>query len=331
MPASNRPRRAALAALAFFLAVPAGADSFPSWFAKAQKAEAGKDDEAALQAWSNALYLWKEKDSKPKKAQALAARAALRQKKGERQAALRDLSAALKLQTKDARLFHRRGALYLEHGKVTEAISDFYKATALKLDFAEAFFDRGRAYELQGDADFAKEDFRTACKMGFKKACAEAKTAKPAAGKPALPKAGGGAPQAAAAPAAPAPKPGAARSTGATEIEVGSEVEEIPVGDSPAGEEPAPAASAFDPRACVSRIRSCVDNGNSFSACVARARRCEKDPKQGCCPDSCVAIFQKRVNTKSEAAAFREVFSLDHPCLAARPAATDDIEEETVP
>jgi hypothetical protein len=113
---------------------------------------------------------------------------------------------------------------------------------------------------------------------------------------------------------------------------VGAQVEEIPVGDSPEGEEAVPEASAFDPRACVSRIRSCVDNGNSFSACVARARLCEKDPKQGCCPGSCVAIFQKRVNTKSEAAAFREVFSLSHPCLAApRPAADQGPIEEELP
>lgn len=319
---------------AWLLAAPARADSFPSWFAKAQKAEARKDDEAALQAWSNALYLWKETDSKPKKAQALAARAALHQKNGERRAALRDLGAALKIQAKDAKLFHRRGVLYLEEGKPGEAISDFYKATALKLDFGEAFYDRGRAYELQGDADFAKEDFKTACHMGFKKACEKTKPAKAAAPKAPLPKTAAAEP----APAAPKPRPAPARAAKpagaaeASDLEVGSQVEEIPLGSAPGGEEAPPEEFVFDPRACIGRIRACVDNGNSFSACVGRARLCEKDPKQGCCPGTCVAIFQERVNNKSEAAAFREVFSLKSPCLALpKPAPEEAVVEETVP
>ncbi|MBI5238972.1 MAG: hypothetical protein HY926_00725 [Elusimicrobia bacterium] len=313
--------------LAWLLAAPARADSFPSWFAKAQKAEARKDDETALQAWSNALYLWKETDSKPKKAQALAARAALHQKKGEWEAALRDLSGAIRIETKDARLFHRRGALQLEHGKAAEAISDFYKATALKPDFAEAFYDRGRAYELQDDADFAREDFKTACHMGFKKACEKVKPSKDAPKKPAP----AAAPQT---PAAPKPKPApaaAAKSTGAAEIAVGSVVEEIPVGDSPGGEEAPPEETVFDPRACIGRIRSCADNGNSYSACVSRARLCEDDPRQGCCPRECVVLFQSRANSRSEAAAFREVFRLKNPCLAPRPTAAGAIIEESVP
>ncbi len=324
--------------LAWLLASPARADSFPSWFAKAQKAETRKDDEAALQAWSNALYLWKETDSKPKKAQALAARAALYQKKGDWKEALRDLSAALKLQAKDAKLFHRRGALYLEHGKATEAISDFYKATALKLDFAEAFYDRGRAYELQGDAEFAREDFRNACHLGFKKACEKAKSAKPAsakapAAKPSPEAAGAAAP--APAPAAPEPKPKAAAkpaaSAGSGDIDVGAVVEEVPMGGAPAGEEAPETEPGFDPRACIGRIRSCADNGNSYSACVSRARQCEQDPKQGCCPRECVITFQSRVNTKSEAESFREVFNLKHPCLAPRPTVSEPVIEETSP
>ena len=102
MPLPHRSWFLPLAFIPWLLAGQAQADSFPSWYAKAQKEDARHDDDAALQAWSNALHLWKSTDSKPKKAQALAARAALYEKKGEWSAALGDLSGALKLQAKDA-------------------------------------------------------------------------------------------------------------------------------------------------------------------------------------------------------------------------------------
>ena len=62
----HRARLLPLAVMSWLLAGPALADSFPSWYAKAQKEDARHDDDAALQAWSNALHLWKSTDSKPK-------------------------------------------------------------------------------------------------------------------------------------------------------------------------------------------------------------------------------------------------------------------------
>ena len=320
-----------LAALSWVLAGPARADSFPSWYAKAQKAEARQDDDAALQAWSNALHLWKSTDSKPKKTQALAARAALYEKKGEWEAALEDLSGALQLDTKDTRLYHRRGVLYLDHGKALEAISDLYKATALKLDYAEAFFDRGRAYELQDDAEFAKEDFRTACHLGFKKACEKAVPTKPGAkAPPSQAKEKGGAGTTVQASTAAAPT---STVTVPVDIPVGSAVKELPVGKSPGAQEAPQKAPALDFRACIGRIRSCSESepGNSYSACVSRVRLCEKDPRLGCCPRNCVVQFQERLNSKSEAAAFREVFTPTSLCLAPKESAPDQQPEETVP
>jgi hypothetical protein len=302
MPPLRRARFLWLAALSWLLAGSAQADSFPSWFAKAQKAQARHDDDAALQAWSNALHLWKPTDSKPKKARALAARAALYEKKGDWESALRDLSGALKLEAKDAVLFHRHGVLCLEHGRAPEAISDFYRATALKLDYSEAFFDRGRAYEAQGDAEFSQEDFRTACHLGFAPACAKAGLSKG----PAKPKGKGKAPaRGAAAPAA------ASTMTATTDIPVGSAVEELPL-----AEGPAPEASPPDFRSCINRVRSCSEGGDSYSTCVSRARLCEKDPKQGCCPRDCVVLFRKLLNTKSEAESFRQVFTPKSVCQA---------------
>jgi hypothetical protein len=274
MPPLRRARFLPIAVLSCLMAGPAQADSFPSWYAKARKAAARHDDDTALQAWSNALHLWKSTDSKRKKAQALAARAALYDKNGGWDDALKDLSESLKLETKDAVIFHQRGALYLEQGKISEAISDFYKATALKLDYSEAFFDRGRAYAAQGDAEFSKEDFRTACRLGFKKACDHIRTPK-----------------------------------GSTKSK------DMGVTSAPAG--PAVQAPSAPPdfRSCIDRISSCSENGDSYSTCVSRARLCEKDQKQGCCPRGCVALFKKLLDTESEAAAFREVFTTRSACL----------------
>jgi tetratricopeptide (TPR) repeat protein len=358
MPLPRHTRLLPLAVMSWLLAGPAQADSFPSWYAKAQKAEAGRDDEAALQAWSNALRLWRPTDSKPKKAQALAARAAIYEKKGEWQAALGDLSGALKLKAKDAVLFHRRGVLCLEHGRTSEAISDFYKATALKLDYSETFFDRGRAYESQGDAEFSKEDFRTACHLGLQKACAKARLSKGkssahAAAPPpavqarsltasALPSAPDR--QAAREENAVARRPEAVPpSIRAGDDDASTTVNALPHGRqdgdasaspsaSPSGPPPAPpSAPPPDFRSCINRVRSCAENGDSYSTCVSRARLCEKYPKQGCCPRDCVVLFRKRLNSKSEAAAFREVFAPKSPCLSIEKLRSGGILEEAAP
>jgi len=278
MPRIHRPRAATFFAAALLLAGPAQADSFLSWYAKAKQAQARHETDTALEAWSNALHLWKSADGKPKKSQALAARAALYEQTGKWEEALSDLTAALKTGTKDALLFHRHGVLCLDHGRVPEAISDFYQATALKLDYAEAFFDRGRAYALQDDAGFSREDFRTACRLGWRPACAAAKGPPPPKGS-----------------SSPAPKGAPAAKTGAA---------------------PAPPpARPLDWDACISRISSCSDDGESYSACVSRARLCENDSRQGCCPRSCVALFKKFVETKSEAEAFRTIFKPHSSCL----------------
>jgi hypothetical protein len=346
MPLPSRARFLSLAALSWLLAGRAQADSFPSWFAKAQKAEARHDEDAALQAWSNALHLWKSTDSKPKKAQALAARAALYEKKGDWEPALKDLSGALKIDTKDAGLFHRRGDLYLEHGKTAEAISDFYKATALKLDYSEAFFDRGRAYEAQGDAEFSKEDFRTACHLGLQKACAKAGVSKGSAKSKSKSKSkvpAGGSPHGAAAPppaasvqtssapagaAAAPPASRASSDTAPSEISVGSTVEELPTGEAAIPEESPQEAPEPDFNSCINRIRSCSENGNSYSICVSRTRLCETEPKKGCCPHDCVVLFKKTLNTKSEAEAFREVFTPKSSCLSIRKPKSDEGAED---
>ncbi len=164
-----------LCALGVLLCAPLGAESFASLADKARRAERRHDAGEAIQAWSEALRLWKPADGKKKKSQAFAARAAQREKKGKWEEAARDLGEAVKMEPKNAALHHRRGLLFLDHSRPSEAISDFYKAAKIKPDFAENFFDRARAYELQSDSQFAREDYRAACRLGLKKACGPAK------------------------------------------------------------------------------------------------------------------------------------------------------------
>ena len=277
-------RALAVVAAAWLAAGPARADSFLSWYAKAEKAALRKDDGAALQAWSNALYLCTRSDGKAKKARALSARAALHERRGDWPAALDDLAAALPLDSKNAALYYRRGHLRLEHGLIADSIGDFYKATSLKLNYAEAFFDRGRAYESQGDALFAREDYQSACRLGLTKACGQNSTAKPPETKKV-------APPKPAATAAPKPPPAVPKAAPAA----------------------APAAPV-DMRACIGRLSACADNGGSYGTCVARAALCEADPKRGCCPKKCVDLFQKLADAKSEASAFREAFTPKNAC-----------------
>ena len=211
---------------------------------------------------------------KRQKIQSLSSRAEVLEKKWEWEAAIQNLSDALALEKSNASFWHRRGRLYLEHGKTSEALSDFYKATTLKPGFAEALFDRGRAYELTGDDGFAREDYRTACRLGLKKACSAAKKPKVS---PEPEKAG---PQTAA-PTAPSSAP----------------------------------TASVDFKACRSGLSSCVDAGESFGSCVARAKPCEKEQKKGCCPGACIQLFNSLANTQSEAQAFRETFRPASPCV----------------
>lgn len=279
------------------LAASAHADSFSSWSAKAVKAEKQGDLPAAMQAWTNALRLWKTSDGKKPKAHAFEARASLHEKNSAPELALKDLSAALKLDEKDAQLFHRRGKLLLEQGNASEAIGDFYKATSLKMSFSEAFFDRARAYELQGDSLFAGEDYRAACDLGYKKAC------------PKAPAKGVKKPKTAMKPARKAPKP--------PEEEARSEpaAPSVEVIAAEKGKEP-PKPESFDLAACAAGVTRCAEDqeGGTYTACVAKAKLCEDAPAKGCCPEGCVQLFQKALDKKSEAQAFREIFSEGSGC-----------------
>jgi tetratricopeptide (TPR) repeat protein len=305
--------------LALIIAPLAGAESFDSWSAKARKALKRKDYAQAADDYDKALALWRKDDGKKAKAQALIAQAGACEDSGDIGKAAVDLGAALAIETKDARLFHRRGALYLKLSKPSEALADFYKAVSLDVTYAEAYYDRGRAYELQGDAGFAREDYGTACKLGFKKSCPADHKSKPKSKPKLKPKSKPAAspapaPKTASMPAPmPEPKP-------APEPAPEKPVDPPAAASAPEPTEPAAAPAAPNMAACGKAIKACVKRGNGYGACVRKAKPCGERPKKGCCPESCAQEFARRAGEDaSEAAVFREVFSAGGACGPAKP------------
>lgn len=296
------PRLLLLVMIPFFTATPADAESFKSWAARGAREEREKDHKAAFSSYSNALSMWDEGDGNPSKAKVLCARANLREKQGDDAGALLDFSDCLALDKKNSKGFHRRGLLLLKANKTPEAIGDFYRAVALDISFAQAYADRARAYESQGEKDFAREDYKNACNLGVKPACAKSKALAPqpstkAAGKP----------------KAPVPAPTA---TPAKE-EMPTQTEEAPADSSPPPAQKNDAAPSYYPKFkdCLTSLDSCVENGDSFGACVRAVVNCDKKSVKGCCPAACLKAYQKAINRdRSEAASYREHFSPDSSC-----------------
>lgn len=311
------PHLTLAAILSVLAAVPAGAESFKSWAARGAREEREKDPKAAFSSYSNALSLWDEDDGSAGKAKVLCARAGLREKDGDDAGALEDLSGCLALDKKNAKAFHRRGVLLLKARKTGAAIGDFYKAVALDIRFGQAYADRARAYESQGETGFAREDYKNACSFGVKAACAKVK-AMPAPKKTAK----------AAKPAAKEDEPEAppeAEAAAQPEPPAEEEAEAPPDRPAPSAKKKPSAPAPYRPRYkdCLESLEACVENGDSFGACVRRAPSCDAKPVKGCCPAACLKAYQKSLNKeRSEAEAYRENFTADAACAA--PVKEDD-------
>ncbi len=274
----------AIVILALSAAAPAArAESFASWSSKAQKAEKRGDAAEAVEDYNNALRMWKSAEGKKAKAKVLTARGWLYAATGSTDKALEDFSASAKLDANNSLTFFRKGRVQFDQGRYSDAISNFYKATKLNLNYREAYFYRGYAYEKQGDAQFAREDYKTACRLGLKAACSEAARAKAQA---AL--AAGKSDAFEAAPAEP-------------------EKQRAVVEVKKARKKP---RYQLDWPACLSSLNACVDAGGAFGDCVKQAKLCESAPENGCCPKDCVRRYNESVDQSgmSEAEAFRTVF-----------------------
>ena len=321
------PRITLVLMIAFFAAPPAHAESFKSRTARGAREEREKDPKAAYSSYSNALTMWQDGDGNAGKAKVLCARAGLREKDGDDAGALADLSDCLALDKKNPKAFHRRGVLHLKAGKTPAAIGDFYRAVALDIRFAQAYADRARAYESQGEKGFAHEDYRNACNLGVKAACEKAKSLAP------KPAAKGKAKGKAKPKAASTDTPPAADTSPAEDAK---EPVETAAAEEPPEEAPAPivnkkgsvpaAPSSYWPKFkdCTAALDACIENGDSFGACVHAAPNCATKPVKGCCPAACLKSYQKSINQdRSEAAAYREHFAPEAAC-AIPPKAEED-------
>ncbi|HAZ09103.1 MAG TPA: hypothetical protein DCZ01_11430 [Elusimicrobia bacterium] len=266
---------------------PVSAESFQSWAARASREEREKNDTEAVRSWSNALSSWKEVDGKAARAKAFCARGLLREKTGEDAEAVKDYTACLETDQKNAKVFHKRGLLRLKAGKTALAIDDFYKAVAVDIRFGQAYADRARAYESQFEQGFAREDYQRACSLGIKPACAKAL-------KRTFPKRSVKTPKPDASPS----KPAASKTAETTA--------------SPAKSNP-----VYQPRFndCLHVLDACSESGKTFSACISAAPTCEEKAIKGCCPAACLRLYEKSLNRgSSEASAYREAFSPGAHC-----------------
>ena len=269
------------------LAPGARADSFSALSAKAEKALKRGDSGAALEYYTTALKNWKKSDGAKAKGKAYRARADLYERDGEFDQALEDLGAALKLEPKSGALHRRRGELYLRLRKPDLAISDFYKAASVNLEDKDAYFGRGMAYEMQGDMKFAAEDFRTACRLGMKKACGNAAEAKKRILQPLS--------------ESPLFEEASERKKGGVEIKKAR----------------AKRRYTLDYDACLASLDRCLEEGGAFGSCVSKTKTCEREPGEGCCPEACVKEYDRlTASDRSEAEAFREVFKPKAGCAA---------------
>lgn len=88
--------------------------------------------------------------------------------KGDRDAAIADYTASIKLKADYVESYLNRGLTYAKKKDYDSAIADFTRAIALKPDFDFAFFVRARAYEEKGELKQALAGYEEAAKLAPK-------------------------------------------------------------------------------------------------------------------------------------------------------------------
>ena len=81
------------------------------------------------------------------------------QRKGSRDFAIRDYTAALQVDPQKQEAYNNRGAIYLDKGDLDRAVADFDQALRLNPSDRSATINRGEAYYKKGDPDRAIADF----------------------------------------------------------------------------------------------------------------------------------------------------------------------------
>ncbi len=89
--------------------------------------------------------------------------------------AMADLNALVDLDPRHSRAYDNLGWLFLHRNKYDESLSNLNKSIELKPDNGWAHYMRSRVYFNQGDLQNAFENAKTACKLGYKDGCRDAK------------------------------------------------------------------------------------------------------------------------------------------------------------
>lgn len=126
-------------------------------------AAAGAAD-AALRDYSRALRL------DPYCVNAHAWKGYLHYQRRDYKTALKEFNSALAISRIPSVIMHR-GLCYVKMGRFQAAITDLDMYISKKTGEAEAYYARGQSYEGLGNAEFAGDDFATACRLGYKPAC----------------------------------------------------------------------------------------------------------------------------------------------------------------
>ena len=81
--------------------------------------------------------------------------------------AISDITEAIQLNLKDAKVFYFRGVAYFRNGAYERAVGDFTETIRLDPKNAEAFYYRGRAHRAKRDYGLAISDYTVAVEKGY--------------------------------------------------------------------------------------------------------------------------------------------------------------------
>jgi tetratricopeptide (TPR) repeat protein len=103
--------------------------------------------------------------AEPRNIEAILNRAAALRGLGDRDHAIADFDAVIKLRPDVASAYYERGNTYREKGDMTRAIADYSSSIRLKPDYIDAFNDRGLTYQFSKRFSKAFSDYATAIRL----------------------------------------------------------------------------------------------------------------------------------------------------------------------
>jgi tetratricopeptide (TPR) repeat protein len=96
-------------------------------------------------------------------------------RQGQYDNAIADLNAVVNLNPRYNAAYDNLGWLFMRRNKYDESLFNLNKSIELKPDNGWAHYMRGRVFFNKGDFQKAVEDAKTACKLGYKDGCRDAK------------------------------------------------------------------------------------------------------------------------------------------------------------